>query len=105
MAKAAATPKLKTAFTEHLEQTKGHGQRLETIFEKLGKKPTGKTCRAMEGLAKEGEALIDEEPEPSVLDVGLIAAAQKVEHYEIASDGSVRACAKLLGAVQAVARA
>src|SRR3954447_20110470 len=68
MAKAASAPELKTAFTEHLEQTKGQIGRLETIFEKLGKKATGKTCKAMQGLVEEGEELISEEPAPAVLD-------------------------------------
>lgn len=97
MAKAATSPELKAAFTEHLQQTKGHVQRLETIFEQIGKKATGKTCRAMEGLIIEGEELIDEEPEPTVLDAGLISAAQRVEHYEIAGYGSVRTYARALG--------
>jgi len=97
MAKAASSPALKTAFTEHLEQTKGQMQRLEAIFEKLGKRATGKTCRAMEGLVEECEELMGEEPEPSVLDAGLISSAQRVEHYEIAGYGSVRTYARMLG--------
>jgi ferritin-like metal-binding protein YciE len=97
MAKNASSPELKAAFQEHLEQTKGHVERLETIFEKLGKRPTGKTCKAMEGLVEEGEELIDEEPEASVLDAGLISAAQRVEHYEIAGYGTVRTFAQTLG--------
>lgn len=102
MAKAATSPQLKAAFTEHLEQTKGQVGRLETIFERLGKRPTGKTCKAMEGLVEEGEELIEEEPEPHVLDAGLISAAQRVEHYEIAGYGSVRTYARLLGETEAV---
>jgi ferritin-like metal-binding protein YciE len=99
MAKAASSPKLKTAFEEHLEQTKGHVERLETIFKKLGKSPTGKTCAAMKGLVEEGSELIDEkdDADPAVLDAGLIAAAQRVEHYEMAGYGSVRTFAQLLG--------
>jgi len=101
MAKAATAPELKAAFQEHLEQTKGQVERLETIFEALGKKPTGKTCKAMEGLVEEGEELISEEPEPSVLDAGLISSAQRVEHYEIAGYGSVRTYARTLGETDA----
>jgi ferritin-like metal-binding protein YciE len=101
MTKNASSPELKAAFQEHLEQTKGHVERLETIFEKLGKRPTGKTCKAMEGLVEEGEELIDEEPEASVLDAGLISAAQRVEHYEIAGYGTVRTFAQTLGETEA----
>ena len=101
MIKAATAPELKAGFSEHLEQTKGQVARLETIFKELGTRPTGKTCKAMEGLAEEGQELIDEEPEPHVLDAGLIGAAQKVEHYEIASYGSLRTYAELLGATEA----
>jgi ferritin-like metal-binding protein YciE len=97
MAKAASAEELKAAFEEHLEQTKVHVERLEQIFEKLDEKPKGKTCKAMEGLVEEGEELIKEKPEPSVLDAGLISAAQRVEHYEMAGYGSVRTYAKLLG--------
>lgn len=102
MTKAATSPELKAAFTEHLEQTKVQVQRLDTIFEALGKKASGKTCKAMEGLVEEGEELIGEEPEPSVLDAGLISAAQRVEHYEIAGYGSVRTYARMLGEKEAM---
>jgi ferritin-like metal-binding protein YciE len=97
MAKAASDPNLQSAFTEHLEQTKGHAQRLEQIFEKLGASPRGKKCKAMEGLIEEGKETMEEEGEPTVLDAGLIAAAQRVEHYEIAAYGTVRTYAKTLG--------
>jgi ferritin-like metal-binding protein YciE len=97
MANAASAEELRSAFEEHLEQTKGHVERLEQIFTELGQKPKGKKCKAMEGLVDEGEELIHEKPEPSVLDAGLISAAQRVEHYEIAGYGSVRTYAKLLG--------
>lgn len=97
MAKAASSPELKAAFLDHVEQTRGQVARLETIFEALGVKPRGKTCKAMEGLIEEGKALIAEEPEPTVLDAGLISAAQRVEHYEIAGYGSVRTYAHTLG--------
>jgi len=97
MAKGASSPELKQAFEDHLEETKGHVERLEEIFEKLDEKPTGKTCKAMKGLVEEGSEILEETGEESVLDAGIIAAAQKVEHYEIASYGTVVAFAKILG--------
>jgi ferritin-like metal-binding protein YciE len=97
MAEAASSAELKRAFEEHLKQTEGHIARLERIFEKLGEKPGGKTCKGMAGLIKEGEELISEKPEPDVLDAGLIAAAQRVEHYEIAGYGTVRTYANEIG--------
>ena len=97
MAKGASAPELKQAFEDHLEETKGHVERLEEIFEKLDEKPTGKTCKAMKGLIEEGSEILEEEGADSVLDAGIIAAAQKVEHYEIASYGTVRAFANMLG--------
>ena len=97
MAKTASSPELKQAFEDHLEQTREHVERLEEIFEKLEKKPSGKTCKAMKGLIEEGSEIMEEEGEEHVLDAGLIAAAQKVEHYEIASYGTVRTWAELLG--------
>jgi ferritin-like metal-binding protein YciE len=84
MAKAAAAEELRHAFEEHLEQTKGHVQRLERVFESFGKKPRGKTCEAMEGLIEEGEDIIDAEGDAMVRDAGMIAAEQRVEHYEMA---------------------
>jgi ferritin-like metal-binding protein YciE len=101
MAKAANEEKLKAAFEEHLEQTKGHVERLDTIFEELGEKPTGKKCKAMAGLVAEGKEMIEEDATPEVMDAGLIAAAQRVEHYEIAGYGTVHAYAKVLGNEQA----
>lgn len=101
MARAATSEELKGAFLEHAEQTKVQIQRLETIFEGLGKKATGKTCKAMQGLVAESEELIDEEPAPEVLDAGLVSAAQRVEHYEIAGYGSVRTYARTLGETEA----
>jgi ferritin-like metal-binding protein YciE len=102
MVKAASEPELRNAFAEHLEQTKKHVERLETVFEGLGKKPKRKTCRAMEGIIEEGEEMMKQDAEPSVRDAALIAAAQRVEHYEIAGYGTVIAYAKLLqdGAVE-----
>ena len=97
MAKNATDEQLKQAFTMHLEQTEEHVERLEKIFDELGKKPTGKTCKGMQGLIEEGKELLEEDAEPEVLDAGLIAAAQRVEHYEIAGYGTVRAYAELLG--------
>jgi ferritin-like metal-binding protein YciE len=97
MAKAAASEELREALQEHLEQTKGHVERLEEVFELLGQKPKGKTCEAMKGLIEEGSHILEEEGEASVLDAGIIAAAQKVEHYEIATYGTLRTWANLLG--------
>ena len=97
MAKAASSEELKSAFEKHLEQTETHIERLEQVFEELDQTPKGKTCRAMKGLIQEGSEILEEEGDPSVLDAGIIVAAQKVEHYEIAGYGSVRAFADLLG--------
>src|SRR5471030_1169979 len=90
MAKAAHSRALKAGFEGHLEQTKEHAVRLEHILEELGEKATGKKCQAMEGLIKEGKELISEKASSEVKDVGLIAAAQRVEHYEIEGYGCVR---------------
>jgi ferritin-like metal-binding protein YciE len=97
MAKAAASEELRSGFEEHLEQTKGHVDRLEQIFESLGERPQGKKCKGMEGLVEEGSEIIDEDLEDSVKDAGLIGAAQRVEHYEIAAYGTVKAFADTLG--------
>jgi ferritin-like metal-binding protein YciE len=97
MAKGASSEELKDAFQKHLEQTKSHVERLEEVFEELGEKPKGKTCRAMKGLIEEGSEILHQDGEESVIDAGIIVAAQKVEHYEIASYGSVRTFAQLLG--------
>ncbi|HEY2587134.1 MAG TPA: ferritin-like domain-containing protein [Tepidisphaeraceae bacterium] len=97
MAKKASHDELKQAFTTHLEETKGHVERLEQIFEKLGKRAGGKTCKAMQGIVEEGKDMMEEDAEPEVLDAALIAAAQRAEHYEIAAYGTVRTYAKLLG--------
>jgi len=96
MAKGASSPELRLAIQQHLEQTKGQVQRLEQIFDGLDEKPTGKTCHAMKGLIEEGSEILGEDGDDSVLDAGIIAAAQKVEHYEIASYGTVRTFADLL---------
>ena len=103
MAKKATSPDLRAAFQEHLGQTEGQVNRLERIFKALSEKPTGKTCKAMKGLVDEGKEIIEEDGDESVLDAALIGAAQKVEHYEIASYGTARTFASLLGEEDAVA--
>lgn len=103
MAEAATAPKLKAAFKEHLTQTESHVARLVQIFDGLGEKPTGKVCKAMKGLVAEGEEVIEEDGEAHVKDAALIAAAQRVEHYEMAGYGSARNFGKLLGEKEAVA--
>ncbi len=97
MARKASAPELKAAFQSHLGETETHVERLEEIFQKLGQKPTGKTCKAMKGLVEEGKEVIEEDGEPSVLDAALIGAAQRVEHYEMAGYGVVRTFASILG--------
>jgi ferritin-like metal-binding protein YciE len=97
MAKAAASDDLRAAFEEHLEQTKGHVARIEKAFEQLDLPARGKKCAAMEGLITEGKELIEDYEPDTVLDAGLIGAAQKVEHYEIAGYGTARTHAELLG--------
>jgi ferritin-like metal-binding protein YciE len=101
MAKAASSPDLQRAFEEHLEQTKTHLQRVEQVLTEVSGNSRGKKCKAMEGLIEEGAELMKEDADPEVMDAGLIAAAQKVEHYEIASYGTVRTYANLLGFNQA----
>lgn len=103
MAKAATAPELKAAFADHLEVTRGQVVRLDTIFAGLGASPKGKKCKAMEGLIAEGKDIIDEDGDPAVIDAALIAAAQRVEHYEMAGYGCVRTFAKLLGYADAAA--
>jgi ferritin-like metal-binding protein YciE len=97
LAKAAASEELRAGFEEHLEQTKGHVQRLEQIFEMLDESPKGKKCKGMEGLIEEGSEIMEEDFEDALLDAALIGAAQRVEHYEIAAYGTVRAFAEELG--------
>lgn len=97
MAKAASSPELKEAFESHLEETRNHVERLEEIFQRLGKKPSGKTCQAMKGLVEEGSEMMEEDGPDSVIDAGLIAAAQRVEHYEMAGYGAARTFASILG--------
>lgn len=97
MEKAATSIDLQRGFAAHLEETKGHVTRLESIFDELEASPKGKTCKAMQGLIAEGEEIIKEKAADEVRDAALIAAAQKVEHYEIAGYGTVRTYAELLG--------
>lgn len=97
MAKAANDKNLQQAFRTHLKETAQHAARLEQICQELGVSPRGKKCVGMEGLIEEGNELIKEDPDPHVLDAGLIAKAQHVEHYEIAGYGTVRTYARQLG--------
>jgi ferritin-like metal-binding protein YciE len=97
MAKAAENEKLAAGFQEHLQQTKEHAERLERILEKCKQSTRGPKCKAMQGLIEEGAEMIEEEGDPEVKDAGLIAAAQRVEHYEIAGYGTVKTYAEMLG--------
>src|ERR1700684_2773725 len=102
MAKAASSDQLRSGFQEHLEQTKGHVARLEQIFSALGEKPSGKKCKGMEGLIEEGKEMMEEDLDGEALDAGLISAAQRVEHYEIAAYGCVRTYGNILGEKEAM---
>lgn len=97
MAKAASNPQLKDAFSQHLQQTEEQVRRLERIFRDMGKTPRGKKCIGMKGLIEEGQELLKEKADPAVKDAGLISAAQRVEHYEMAGYGTVRTYARTLG--------
>jgi len=99
MARAAKEPKLKQAFEKHAEETKGHVERLKQAFELLGERAKAKPCKAMQGLVEEGQEQIEEgkEKEPAIADLALVAAAQKVEHYEISGYGTLRTIAEQLG--------
>src|SRR5215510_16530246 len=97
MAEAASSRELKSAFEHHLEQTREHVSRLKDTFGEIGEKASGETCEAMKGLIKEGEILLNAEGNPDVRDAGLIGAAQRVEHYEIAGYGTARCLAEQLG--------
>jgi ferritin-like metal-binding protein YciE len=97
MAKKASAPELRRAFELHVRQTEGQIKRLERIFDSLGQKAKGKTCKGMQGLIEEGKEMMSEDIEDDVLDAALIAAAQKVEHYEMAAYGTARAYAEMLG--------
>ena len=97
MAKKAKNQELRQGFERHLEQTRIQVERLDRIFELLGKSPRGKKCKGMEGLLEEGKEMMQEDMEDDVMDAALIAAAQRVEHYEIAGYGTVRTYAELMG--------
>ncbi|HYC04511.1 MAG TPA: ferritin-like domain-containing protein [Azospirillaceae bacterium] len=97
MADAASSPELKQAFQTHLQETQGQVKRLEQIFQILGEDPKGNTCEATQGLIEEAEEVMGEDFPPEVLDVALVMNAQKVEHYEIASYGSLRTLAETVG--------
>jgi ferritin-like metal-binding protein YciE len=97
MASNATHEELRAAFEEHLEVTKGHVSRLEKIFEGMENSPRGEKCDGMEGLVEEAEGVIEDTEDDDVLDAGLIAAAQKVEHYEISGYGTARTYAEMLG--------
>src|SRR5438105_11972084 len=97
MIKNASSPELESMLEEHRDQTEQQVERLETIFEQLGMKAKGKKCHGMEGLIDEGKELLEEDAEESVLDAGIIAACQKVEHYEMAAYGTLRTWAQMLG--------
>jgi len=102
MAKAAHDPALKAAFQKHLQETQGHVNRLERVFKEVGQSAKAKTCHAMKGLVEEGQEVIDAGGDNDVKDAALIAAAQRVEHYEISAYGTARAFARRLGKQQAV---
>lgn len=97
MAKKASTPTLQKAIQNHLEETRGHIERLTSIAELLEIKPGGKVCKAMKGLIEEGKEVLEEDGDDAVIDAALIAAAQRVEHYEISAYGTARALAEALG--------
>jgi ferritin-like metal-binding protein YciE len=97
MAKAASSEELQAAFEEHLTQTEEQVRRLDRIFKQLGAKAKGKKCKAMEGLIEEGKEIMEQDGDEAVLDAAMIGAAQKVEHYEIASYGTARTFAQILG--------
>ena len=102
MAKKASSDELRSAFETHLTETEAQIDRMEQVFEALGEKAKGKKCHAMQGLLEEAKEMMGEDMDDDVMDAALIAAAQKVEHYEIASYGTVRAWAQMLGNKQAV---
>jgi ferritin-like metal-binding protein YciE len=101
MAKAASTPELREAFETHLEETRGHVERLEQVFESLDEKVRGKHCEGMAGIIEEGKAMMGEDFDEATMDAALIAAAQRVEHYEMAAYGTVVAWAQAMGHTQA----
>jgi ferritin-like metal-binding protein YciE len=102
MARAAQDEKLKAAFQQHKDETEGQVERLQQVFEIIGKRPRAKTCAAIEGILEEGEEIMEEFKGSPALDAGLLAAAQAVEHYEISRYGTLKAWAQQLGLVDAV---
>lgn len=102
MARAASSPELKSAFEKHKGETEGHVERLQQVFELLGKRAQGKTCPAIDGIIEEGEEIIEEFKGTPALDAGLISAAQAVEHYEITRYGTLKRWAEVLGMDDAV---
>jgi ferritin-like metal-binding protein YciE len=102
MAKAATSPQLKAGFEQHLEETEGHIERLEQVFELLGKPARGKTCDAILGILEEGKSIMDEFKGTVALDAGLVSSAQAVEHYEIARYGTLKTWAAQLGMKEVV---
>ena len=102
MMRAAQSPQLKQAFQQHKDETEGHKERLDQVFEMLGRRPQGKTCPAIDGIIEEGEEVMDTFKGTPALDAGLVAAAQAVEHYEMARYGTLCAWAKVLGMQDAV---
>ena len=103
MAKAAESDELRQAFEKHRAETEGHVERLEEVFEAIGKKAQGKTCEAIQGIIAEGEEIIDEFKGSPAIDAGLISSAQAVEHYEIARYGTLKTWAQTLGKKDVVA--
>ena len=102
MARGAESPELKKAFEAHKEQTQGHVERLQQVFELIGKRPQGKPCPAIDGIIEEGSEILEEYKGSPALDAGLIAAAQAVEHYEITRYGTLKRWAEVLGMDDAV---
>ncbi len=102
MAKGAQSEKLAAAFEKHREETEGQVERLEQVFEIIGKRAQGKTCPAIDGIIEEGEEILEEYKDTAALDAGLVAAAQAVEHYEITRYGTLKRWAQLLGLKDAV---
>ncbi|MDR6954749.1 ferritin-like metal-binding protein YciE [Ancylobacter sp. 3268] len=103
MARAAASPELKAAFEKHKDETEGHVERLQQVFELMGKRPQAKTCDAIEGIVAEGEEIIESFKGTPAIDAGLISSAQAVEHYEITRYGTLKRWAQVLGLKDAVA--
>ena len=97
LAKAATSPELRSALERHLDVTKEQVERLEGLFKDLGHSASGKTCKGMSGIIEEGQSILDKDFDEEVMDAGIIAAAQKAEHYEIASYGTLRAFAETRG--------